>query len=71
MAKTCLDFYLVEFGLKSENSSILIFPVPKVFQLSLCVCAASPAQDTYIHTHTHTHTYTLVHAVYIPLQNNF
>lgn len=65
MAKTCLDFYLIEFGLKSENGSIWIFPGFKVIQLSLCKCICSLPSTRHLNTHT------LVYAVHIPFQNIF
>ena len=66
-ATTCLDLYLMEFGLKNENGPTWIVPVLSHSAFPVSVRVASPAQGTRAHTlshtHTHTHTHTLTHAL--------
>lgn len=75
MAKSYLSFYLMDFGLESENGSISISLFAESFSL-LCVCVyvlppSTGHLNTHTYIHTHTHTCTLVHTEQSPLQDNF
>lgn len=78
MAKTCLEFYLIEFGLKNENGFSSTLPVLEVIQHPMClymhvhvpVCArvsthvCVSATSPAQDTNTHTRSHKLTHVLW-------